>query len=369
MKKLFVSLLIFPLFIVFGQKRNIVKDTLRVVTLQKFKVPSDRNIVLKDILGFKVSAFITDESGKTLRKVTRIWQSMSNSQFKRKTRGGRGVTIQFAFFDSLETPGTYFVNVKFRIIDENRRRHSVGPIKYLVNVNYPTLASPVNLRSGSPYYYSETKSFSVATIEFSDPNKYSYQIFDEGNNVIQKGRGPVVKLDEVFNNIDYVGQTLKIVAKYAGKEYFYIENGGKKAKKSEWKVKLAVPPIDKFGDWTFSANNDGKPGVIAWDSPSARQILYTIDTQTADKNFVFIAPDIRGVQVVSDPPGLVKLASISQAGAFVYLNLDYDDAVFQQNAQGSDDCPYIQTVTLHVTFDTQFPGVSLDETYTAALLR
>ncbi len=369
MRKLLIAIILLPALLVLGKGKREIKDTLRVVTLQKFKVPSDRNIVLKDILGFAVKASITDENGKVLRKVTKIWQSMSNAQFKRKTRGGRGVTIQFAFFDSVETPGNYFVVVRFKVIDENRRRHVLPPIKYMLNVNYPTLASPVNLRNGQPYYYSETKSFSVATIEFSDPNKYSYQIFDEGNNVIQKGNGPIVKLDKVFNTIDYVGQTLKIVAKYAGKEYFYITNSSKKPQKSEWQVKLAVPPIDKFGDWTFSANNDGKPGVIAWDSPSARQILYTIDTQTADKNFVFIAPDIRGVQVVSDPPGLVKLASISQAGAFVYLNLDYDDAVFQQNAQGSDDCPYIQTVTLHVTFDTQFPGVSLDETYTAALLR
>jgi len=367
MKRKIIFLLLFPILFVYGKKKNGVRDTITVVTLQKFKVPADRNIVLKDILAVKAEAYITDENGNILRKISKVWQSMSNAQIRRKTRGGRGITVQIAFLDSLEKPGKYYVSARFKIIAETGR--SIASVKYLVNVHYPTLASSINLRTDSPYYFSETKSFSVATIEFNDPNKYSYQIFDEGSNVIKEGKGPIIKLDDVFNNIEYVGQTLKIVAKYAGKEYFYKDNSSNKPKKSEWNVKLDVPPIDKFGDWTFSANNDGKPGVIAWDSPSARQILYTIDTQTADKNFVFIAPDIRGVQVVSDPPGLVKLTSISQAGAFVYLNLEYDENVFQQYAQGSDDCPYIQTVTLHITFDTQFPGRSLDETYTAALLR
>ncbi len=348
MKRILLLALLFAVSVTFAQDKII--DTLTVVTLQKFKIPSDRNIVLQNILDLNVKADIMDENGNLVRPSEDIWQSPNKADFKREVAGGRGATVQFSFNDALDKPGTYFLEAVIKFKDENRRSHS-APAKYMINVDYPTIASEINLRNGAPYYYSEKETFSFATIEFSDPNKYSYQIVDPSEKILQSGTGSIVKLDTVFKDIGNVGKKLVVKGFYDGKPFYYRENGDPEPKLSEWEIDLQKPAFNQFHDWTLgdASEKSNKQLVLSFYNESAKRLLFTYANSTADGNWVFLAPKIRGLRITSDPEGLIVYKSSSSSGAFVYIYIDYD----QEKVDLIEDYGTVET-KLHVEFTTQF---------------
>ncbi|RMD49395.1 MAG: hypothetical protein D6830_04995 [Ignavibacteria bacterium] len=347
----------------FGQGK--VADTINVVTLQKFKIPSDRNIVFSNILDFKVSANILDENGNVIRASEHIWQSPSQKEFKKEVAGGRGATVQFSFNDMIEKPGTYFLEAKIRIKDENRRSITI-PAKYQVNVAYPTMASEISLRDGQPYYYTEKETFSFATIEFEDPNKYSYQIVDPSEKILQQGRGAIVELDTVFKDLGNVGKKLTIKGFYDGKQFYYKSNGDTEPKLSEWVVDLQQPKFTEFHDWLLGSTESKSqvPLVISVYNESAKKLLYTYGNSTSEGNFVFVAPKIRSLQVRSEPEGLIVNKGAVPSGVFVNVFLDYD----QEALNLIEECGQLDGVKLHVEFVTQF-NERISRDYIATLIK
>lgn len=363
MKRISILVLLLAVSINFAQGK--VADTIHVVTLQKFKIPSDRNIVFSNILDFNVSANILDESGNLVRPSKDVWQSPSMKDFKKDVAGGRGATVQFSFNDMLEKPGTYFLEAKIKIKDENRRSHTI-PAKYMIVVDYPTMASEINLRKGQPYYYTEKETFSFATIEFADPNKYSYQIVDPGNKVLQEGRGSIVELDTVFKDLGNVGKKLTVKGFYDGKPFYFKSNGDVEPKLSEWEVQLQKPKFTEFHDWLIGSvdSKSDVPLVISVYNESAKKLLYTYGNSTSEGNFVFVAPQIRGLNVRSEPEGLITSKGSTQAGVFVNVFIDYDE----QALNLIEDCGQLDGVKLHVEFTTQFNERIVKE-YTATLIK
>ncbi len=355
MRKLILILSFLTPFVLFAQKGGKIIDTLRVVTLQKFKIPSDRNIVLQNILGIAVDANILDENGTFVRKAQNVWQSPKKAEFKKEVRGGRGVTVQISFRDAIEKPGRYLLDAKIKIKDENRRIHVI-PARYLVIVDYPTMAAKIKLRKKGAYYFSEKETFSFATIEFPDPNKYSYQIFSPAGKVLQKGKGSVVVLDTVFKDLGNVGKKLTIKGYYNGKQFSYHENGGSQPHKSEWVVELKAPMINYFGDWVESDAKTNTPVVLSVYNESVKKLLFTYGTSTPDGNYVFVAPRIRNLIIRSNPDGLIVAKTYTTASVFTYIYIDFN----QEQLNLIEDCGQLDNVKLHVEFNTQFGRVVKD---------
>jgi hypothetical protein len=355
MRKIILVLVFLTPFVLFAQKGSKIIDTLHVVTLQKFKVPSDRNIVLQNILGVSVDASILNESGNFVRKAKEVWQAPNKKEFAKEVRGGRGVTVQLSFRDALDKPGTYFMDVKIKIKDENRRTHVI-PAKYMIVVDYPTLAAQIKLRKKGPYYFSEKETFSFATIEFPDPNKYSYQILTPSGRVIQQGLGSVVVLDTVFKDLNNVGKKLTIKGMYAGKEFYYHENGNNEPQLSEWHVMLQAPEINYFGDWVEASVKNDNPVVLSVYNENVKKMLFTYGNTTVEGNFVFVAPQIRNLTLRCDPEGLVTVRSHTTVGVFTYIYLDFN----QEMLNAIEDCGQLDGVKLHIEFNTQFGKVTDD---------
>ncbi len=355
MRKFVLILTILTPFVLFAQKGGKIIDTLHVVTLQKFKIPSDRNIVLQNILGLSVDAKFLDESGAFVRKAADIWQSPKQAEFRKEVRGGRGVTVQISFRDAIEKPGRYILDAKIKIKDENRRTHVI-PAKYLVIVDYPTMATKIKLRKKAPYYFSEKETFSFATIEFPDPNKYSYKILSPSGRVLQQGKGAVVVLDTVFKDLNNVDKKLTVQGFYNGKQFYYHENGSNEASKSEWTVTLKAPSINYFGDWVVASDKSNTPVVLSVYNENAKKLLFTYGNSTVEGNYVFVAPKIRNLIVRSDPDGLVTLKSYLTAGVFTYVYIDFN----QEMLNLIEDCGQLDNVKLHVEFTSQFGRVTQD---------
>jgi len=342
-----------------------VADTIHVVTLQKFKIPSDRNIVFSNILDFKVSANILDEAGNLIRPSKDVWQSPSMKDFKKEVAGGRGTTVQFSFNDMLDKPGTYYLEAKIKIKDENRRSITI-PAKYLIIVDYPTMASEINLREGQPYYYTEKETFSFATIEFKDPNKYSYQIVDPSDKILQQGKGAIVELDTVFKDLGNVGKKLTIKGFYDGKPFYYKSNGNPEPKLSEWVVDLQKPKFTEFHDWLLGSteSKSNVPLVISVYNESAKKLLYTYGNSTSEGNFVFVAPQIRSLNIRSEPEGLIVNKGSVPSGVFVNIFIDYD----QEALDLIEECGQLDGVKLHIEFITQF-NERISRDYIATLIK
>ncbi len=354
MRKLLLILSFLMPFVLFAQKGKVI-DTLHVVTLQKFKVPSDRNIIFENILGISVDANILDANGTFVRKAEEVWQSPSKEKFRKEVRGGRGVTVQLSFRDAIEKPGNYFLDVKIKIKDENRRTHVI-PAKYMIAVDYPTMATKIKLRKKGVYYFSEKETFSFATIEFPDPNKYSYQILSPSGKVIQEGRSSVVVLDTVFKDLANVGKKLTIKGFYNGKQFSYHENGDAQPKKSEWVVELQAPVINYFGDWVEAENKVDYPVVLSVYNESVKRLLFTYGNTTPDGNFVFVAPQVRNLVVRSDPDGLITAKTYTNVGVFTYIYIDFN----QEMLNMIEDCGQLDNVKLHIEFNSQFGRIIKD---------
>ncbi len=355
MKKFFLLIIFLSPFVLFAQKGIKVVDTLKTVTLQKFKVPSDRNIILENILGISVEASILDENGNFVRKVKKIRQNPNMAKFKKEVRGGRGVTVQLSFTDAIEKPGKYFFDLKIKYKDENRRIIR-GHVRYLILVEYPTIAAKIKLRKDGTYYFSEKETFSFATIEFPNPSKYSYEILNSAGKVIQKGKTSVVVLDTVFKDLGNVDNKLTIKGYYNGKQFYYHENGSNEARKSQWVVQLKAPTINYFGDWVDSEVKTNNPVVLSVYNENVKKLLFTFGNSTPDGNYVFVAPKIRNIILRSDPDGLIVFKSYITAGVFTYIYIDFN----QDMLNLIEDCGQMDNVKLHIEFNSQFGRIVKD---------
>ncbi len=360
MKKLVLVILLVASAFTTVQAKKSIQDTLNVTTLQKFKVPQNKNIVIANVLRIKVSAELLDAGMNTIRECKEFWQDPTNAQIKKKTRGGRGTDVQFSVFETIKKEGTYYIKLNIKVKGE--RGSGNKTVYYLVNVRLPEVAAPIDL-SEKGYFYSQKKTFSFATIQFNNPSLYSYKIFDGGGNIIGQNNGSVVKLDSVLSDLKYVGSKIKIVGYYNGEEFEYRETGNSEVHKSEWEINILKPTINDFTDWRNTANkSDNEPVIISAYNRNAMRILYAYFGKT-DNGFVVVQPQVRGFRLTSEPRGLVINARPTKAGSWLYvqfeLSKDYLDQI--------EDYGEIET-TLHVQFRTQF-GETIDRTYDATIYK
>jgi len=227
----------------------------------------------------------------------------------------------------------------------------------MINVVYPHMGSEVKLRKH--YFYSEKETISFATLEFRDPNGYSYKVIDGSGNEILSGTGSIVKLDEVFKNISNVGKTIVIKGFYHNKEFSYIYDG-QDVHKSSWSFTLDKPNLEEFDDWKKGKPED-KIAISAWNH-NAMRLLYTYIGSTPN-GFVVVYPDPKRFKISSDPTDIIKDARYHRTGNFLYVSFRLN----QEFLDGMEDCGE-QPVKLKVQFTTQF-GETVTKNYDGTILK
>ena len=353
MKK--IILFIFLTTALFAQQKINISDTLKVITLEKFSVPGDRQIVLTNIKKSTIEAELLDKDFNKIRVIDDILQNPSKAEIEKKSKGGRGVMVQYMVYATIDEPGEYYVKINISYRDEKKNGNASA--YYKIDVSYPTVSNEISLREN--YFFSERETMSFATAEFSDLGGYSYKIIDENRNVLFKGLGSTVQLQEVMNNINNVGKTITIVGNYHDKPYFYKYNGND-YQKSEWSFKLNKLNLEEFGDWKKSNSSD-KIYISAWNK-NAMRFLYTY-TGNVPNGFVVVYPEIRNFKFVGEPANLFLQPKYSRAGNFLYVTFQLNDVILAEMKDCSE-----QDVKINIEFTTQF-GEKIERDYNGTILK
>jgi len=355
MKTKKIILFLFLSTAIFAQVKINISDTLNVITLEKFSVPNDRQIVLTNIKKSVIEAELLDKEFNKIRSIDDIRQNPSQNEIEKKSKGGRGVMVQYMVYVTIDEPGEYYVKINIMYRDE--KKNGSATAYYKINVLYPTVNNEISLREN--YFFSERETMSFATAEFLDFNGYSYKIIDNENNVLAEGLGSIVHLNEVMNIINNIGKTITVVGNYHNKPYFYKYNGND-YQKSEWTFKLNTLNIEEFGDWKKSNVND-KIYISAWNK-NAMRFLYTY-TGNTPSGFVVVYPEIRNFKFIGEPANLFKQPKFSRAGNFLYVTFSLTETILAEMKDCSE-----QDVKINIEFTTQF-GEKIEREYIGTILK
>ncbi len=347
MKKLLLFLF-FVSIIINAQQRKIT-DTLNVVTSQRFKIPENKDIVLTNIKKVTINAELLDQNFNSVRKMTDVKQYPSPDKMATALKGQRSVLVTYSVFENIEEAGTYYAKVNIDLTDE---KGSQKPeVFYMINVRYPVLAAPMNLREN--YFYSEKETFSFATIEFTDFKRYSYAIYnDKTNAILDSGRGPIVTLDKIFNDITMVDSKIRIVGKYNEKEFKCKTKDGTVVS-SVWTTTLNKLGFQSFvflkEDAEFKDNKEQL--IISAYNDKILTFYYGYFSKTASGNFAAAIPIIKNLSVSSEPVQYLKSAmpTIPSNGAFSYIQITPN----QDFIDGIEQCGTADII-IRVSFETQF---------------
>jgi hypothetical protein len=331
-----------------------VKDTIKAAAFQNFDVPP---FVLTNIMRIDYTVDLLDASLQKIRECKNLTQKPKKEDFAKATSGGRGTTFILFIKESIEQTGSFYIRLSVKASGE------LGSLTkeffYLVNVDNPTIASAVNLRPN--YFYGEQATFSFATVEFGDINAYSFKI-DDGGRTVLTGVGPIVSLDTVLNNIEFVGKQLAITGMYNGKE-FTFKNAKNEILKSSWQITIDKPSISDFAGWKKVEKDDkGEEFYISIDNPKDREFLFTYIGNTPT-GFVVVKPKFKNFRVVCDFEGLVNGLTTYEAGSFGYLVLQINEDVYSAIPVGQS-----QDVKITLTFSTQFEN-NVKREFRATIIR
>lgn len=357
MKKLIILSMVLLVLVsnTFAQKVD-VKDTIKVAVLQNFDAPSVGALVFANVLKLDISAELLDGGMKKIRDIKKITQKPKKEDLAIATKGGRGTTVWAVLSDMVEQPGTYYVKVGINMSGE------IGSVKadvyYMVIAYNPTLAAPVKLRD--KYFYGEKETFSFATVDYPDPNAYSYEITDGGKTPIVQGHGSVVKLDSVFNMVSNCGKKLSVKGLYQGKEFTYLDPSTKKTMQSVWECSLMQPTISQFTTWKQDKPDENY--YLSVDNDMAKQVffIYTGDTPGG---FAVTVPELQNLRVVSEPENFIASATARKAKPFTIVDMKFNEE-FLANMKIGDS----ENIKLTVSFRTQF-GEQIRKEFYAVVIK
>ena len=355
MKKTIFIIFVLIAVSISAQKNPNISDTISVVTLERFSVPKDRQIVLTNIKQSTIDAELLDKDFNKIRSIDDIVQNPSQEEIKKKSKGGRGVMVQYVVYATIEEPGEYYVKINIAYRDEKGKGNASA--YYKIIVSYPTANNEISLREN--YFYSERETMSFATADFSDLNGYSYNVVDIDKNVIFEGTGPIVNLDEVMSDVKNLGKTLTVIGYYHDRPFYYKFNGFD-YQKSEWSFTLNKPNIEEFDDWKKSDPND-KISISAWNK-NAMRFLYTYTGNTPN-GFVVVYPEIRNFKFTGEPSALFTQSKYSRAGNFLYVTFQLSETFLAD----MEDCSE-QNVKINIEFTTQF-GEKVEKEYDGTILK
>lgn len=354
-KKLLLMLLLSAAAVLPGsvkaQNARDIKDTIRVVALQDFRVPDDRLIVLTNIFKADFSAELLNSSFSRIRDLKNFIQVPSRQEFAKAAGGGRGATVQFSLTDMIDTPGEYYIKINIRSQSEVSQKDI--SVYYMIKAGLPTIVSDVQLKPS--YFFNEKESFSFYTREYNDFNSYSYRIEREDGSLIERGKGALVSLNNVLKSIENVGKKIRITGEYRGKVFRYRLQDGREAE-SAWQITIRKPELEEFSDWQKTGEKQ-QNAISAYDL-NAMRILYTYMGNT-ENGFVVVTPEIKNFQLKAEPEGFISNTAYRKSGNFVYVTFKINDDYLATMEKCSEE-----KLKLTVRFTTQF-GEKVERNYEA----
>ncbi|NUN07640.1 MAG: hypothetical protein HUU54_00515 [Ignavibacteriaceae bacterium] len=338
-----------------------VRDTIKVAALQEFNVPSVGAIVLANLTRFDFTAEILDANMSKVRDVANYTQIPKKEEFAKRVTGGRGITVSLVLHDLIESPGTFYIKVTLSA--QGEVGGAIRADRYtMVIVDNPTMAAEINLRPS--YFFNENEAFSFATLEYSDPNEYSYLITDAGGAAIENGKGPIVKLEKILKDINNVGKKITVKGFYEGKEFEYKDAVSKEIKRSSWDFSVEKPQMQKFHGWNTKEPKDGDaPWYISVDNAFSKQFLFVYMSLTPAGSYVTVTPDVSGLRVTAEPETFASGGTNRKSGVFRYIDININQD-FVDGMQVGDE----QAIKLTIQFRTQF-GEQVKETFYATVIK
>lgn len=355
MKNIFrISIIIACLLPSYIRGASEIGDTIRVVTLEEFSVPSNKHIVLTNIRNISFEAELLDMQFNFIRNCTNSWQDPSANEFP--VKGDRGKLVQFSLRESIKEAGEYYIRVKIHYSDERQKNNL--EVLYKVIVDYPTMGSEISLRD--KYFYSEEETFSFTTLEFREADEYSYRIADIGGGNVDTGKGSVINLNKVMQDENNVGKKVIITGYYKGTEFSYRNLKSGDIKQSRWEFDLVKPEMDEFVAW--KNKEDKGEQILSIYNEKAMNLLYLYVGRTPT-GFVVMAPKIRNLVVTSEPKNFIKNYSSTVAGKFLFVKL----AVNEEFVENMEQCGEAD-VNISLQFTTQF-NEKITREYSATLIK
>jgi len=353
MKNLSFFLILFISANIFPQK---FADTLNVVAGQKFNVPKTGAFLVQNIVNIynkKIQIYDNDGISINLTDKPELYQKPSTRKFRKQVfkDEGRGHSVIFWTENiSFHNAGSYIIEfvipVKGEIRTKTIRR------RYLINVDYPTLAAPFTVEK--KYFIKQNVSFSFATNEYNDPNKYSYTIRDKEGEINIANQGSLVNLDTILQKDKNYGKVFTITGFYDNAPFFYQDSG--KIKESKWDFQVIHPTFR--GSSPFWSQNKDNIRLININNKYAQRIYFLYEGNIKPNTFIAFTPNIKWVNISSEPAEFLldKTPNTSVEGIFSYLIFPIN-----QNYINKLDEPLTIKITLEI--GTQF-GVENLEYYT-----
>lgn len=341
----FILTLFFMVFILINiNAQERIVDTLDVVTLQKFDVPSPGALVLANILRLDFSAELLDANMNKIRDCQNFTQKPSKEDLPKATSGGRGTTVWIVIHETIENEGTFYIRANINANGETGAFRT--SVLYMVNVTSPSMAAPIRLRPS--YFFKENETFSFATVEYSDVNLYTYRIVDGGGSEVTSGTGPVVNLTDILGDLQNVGKKLTIIGMYQDKEFSFKSSNGEN-QTSRWDFEIAKPSFESFNGW---ASKDFKDEwYISIDNDFSKTFLFLYIGNLPGGGFATVTPEFRSPRVEAEPADFLSGSGVTvgRRGAFATLILQVNENFINSMQIGDSE-----DVKLKFTMRTQF---------------
>lgn len=261
MKKYFIFFLVFSASLVFGQN-NI--DTLNVVTLQDFSIPTFFHHVTKvnslDIKVFKnTSNGLIELSSKNFA----FDQTPTDRELKTLTDGhhGLGPSVQIIVDGFLNEIGDYKIIISLRSLGDFREPNLIKTKTFLVKVGYPKLITIGTLRT--TYFWGDSATFSLAFTGLNNKDDFNYFILDKGTSDTLKKEmmTQIIKLDRSITNSEKVrGSTepvsLNLILTYKNEIFNFIYLDETEPLPSNNFIDLTIerPTIEVMSLWSENEN-------------------------------------------------------------------------------------------------------------------
>lgn len=363
LKNIFLLLLISTL--VFAQKSAGILDTIKVASLQEFSVPAKGGLVLTNARSVDFRAELLDENYQKIRDCNEknIIQVPSKEEFAKRVAagGGRGATVQFIINEAIEKAGVFYIKVSFKVVGEtgSDSREAL----YRIIVNHPQFASTRLLRDG--YFINEKETFSFATLEYSDPTKYSYKVSEGSGASIASGEGSLVRLDEILADPQNVGKKLTIQGFYNGQPFDFIEPKSQSVQTSSWTFEIKKLDITKFSAWRSvdPKKEDNTEWLLSAYNAFDRQFLYLYAGVPEKGQFVVATPRMSGLRLETEPANLVNNVRDFPNGSFQTITFDFNQEVLDQ----IEECGQLDA-KITVIFTSQF-GDRIRDVYRATIMK
>lgn len=350
MKRIVLILLLSLNSIAVGQT---IRDTIQVAAHERFVIPKvgEGGDLFNNVINIEYDAEVVDMNMNLIKKCDTIIRSKTNEELAAYFRkNDRGANVFFVIQTTIDEPGDYYIKTNIVMTDEKRGRKTFNDL-YKVDVAPATFASVSRLKP--IYYVGERETYSFATIEFPEYNLYSYEIKDPAGAVVLRGTGPLAKMDDFLTASVNVGKRFTFNAMYNGKPFYYKDGAGYKI--SSWEFELQKPQnfeqITAWAtqeQWNTMIADKKYPWYIGIRNDRSQAFLYTY-TSYVEGKFIVTPIEEKNVQVVCEPPQLMRSFSVNKGRVWLTVNVVFDDN-YLNSLDGYTDVE----ATITVSFNTQF---------------